>query len=77
MGRDDGLQVERRFRAPALLAGPVWINVNWFLVHGLRRCALTDEAEESAVASSSAILAFDFTQKPRPPLILRPFPKAI
>jgi glycogen debranching enzyme len=26
--------------------GPVWINVNWFLVRGLRRCALTDEAEE-------------------------------
>ena len=26
--------------------GPVWINVNWFLIRGLRRCALTDEAEE-------------------------------
>ena len=26
--------------------GPVWINVNWFLVRGLRRCGLADEAEE-------------------------------
>lgn len=26
--------------------GPVWINVNWFLVRGLERCGLTGEAEE-------------------------------
>jgi glycogen debranching enzyme len=26
--------------------GPVWINVNWFLVRGLERCGLTAEAEE-------------------------------
>jgi glycogen debranching enzyme len=26
--------------------GPVWINVNWFLVRGLERCGLVAEAEE-------------------------------
>jgi len=26
--------------------GPVWINVNWFLVRGLERCGLAAEAEE-------------------------------
>jgi glycogen debranching enzyme len=26
--------------------GPVWINVNWFLVRGLERCGLASEAEE-------------------------------
>ena len=26
--------------------GPVWINVNWFLIRGLPRCGLADEADE-------------------------------
>jgi glycogen debranching enzyme len=26
--------------------GPVWINVNWFLVRGLERCGLVSEADE-------------------------------
>jgi glycogen debranching enzyme len=26
--------------------GPVWINVNWFLIRGLERCGLSAEAEE-------------------------------
>jgi glycogen debranching enzyme len=26
--------------------GPVWINVNWFLIRGLERCGLTAEAED-------------------------------
>jgi glycogen debranching enzyme len=25
--------------------GPVWVNVNWFLVRGLERLGLTEEAE--------------------------------
>ena len=39
--RHDRGQVERRVRAARnYWRGPVWINVNWFLVRGLERCGL-------------------------------------
>jgi glycogen debranching enzyme len=36
----------RDFDARRYWRGPVWINVNWFLVRGLERCGLAAEADE-------------------------------
>jgi glycogen debranching enzyme len=34
------------FEARRYWRGPVWININWFLVRGLERCGLSAEADE-------------------------------
>ena len=48
MARDLGLKSSPAFDARRYWRGPVWVNVNWFLVRGLERAGLAAEAEELA-----------------------------
>ena len=42
--------------------GPVWINVNWFLVRGLERCGLEAEAAALGTRLSSSVTRSGFTE---------------
>jgi glycogen debranching enzyme len=42
--------------------GPVWINVNWFLVRGLERCGLTAEADDLRRLTLELVAASGFSE---------------
>jgi glycogen debranching enzyme len=42
--------------------GPVWINVNWFLIRGLERVGLTEEAEELGALTLRLVEASGFSE---------------
>jgi glycogen debranching enzyme len=42
--------------------GPIWVNVNWFLVRGLERCGLTQEADELRELTLRLVAASGFAE---------------
>jgi glycogen debranching enzyme len=47
--------------------GPVWININWFLVRGLERCGLAQEADELRRLTLRLVDASGFAEYYHPP----------
>ena len=50
------------FDARRYWRGPVWINVNWFLLRGLARAGLAAEAEELRRMTLRLVAASGFTE---------------